>query len=368
MKLESFSAEDFRNIEKISFEPSPGINIIFGENAQGKTNLIESIWLFTGFRSFRTMRTSELVREGQDMAKLSCDFFSRDRSQNAQMFIDKKRQVKINGISQETPRKLMGEFKAVVFSPQSLALIQGGPAEKRKFLDIAISLVRPNYAVFISRYLKIMSHRNALLRQMTRGNYKYNEKALEPWDYELAKTGARILNYRYEYLEKLSGPVKDVYEGISAGKEQISIEYSPSFKSPKKGEEAVREAMLEALLKSRDSDLRRQATGVGPHKDDLLIKINDLCARTYGSQGQQRSCALALKLGEAAVIKKETDEKPIALLDDVMSELDAGRQKYFLDFLEGWQVFITCCDPSILDRSQTGKVFEMKAGKLSPAE
>lgn len=365
MELELYKAENYRNIENISFEPSAGVNIIFGDNAQGKTNLIESIWLFTGFRSFRTMKTTQLVREGQDFARLEIDFFSSGRSQNAQMFIDNKRLVKINGITQESPRNLLGEFKAVVFSPVSLAVVQDGPSEKRRFLDIAISLIKPNYAAFISRYLKTMAHRNALLRQM--GEKRGNDTLLEPWDYELAATGAKIISYRYEYLEKLKEKAAHVYDGISAGREKMELEYIGSFKSSGKSEKELGEAMLTALIKNRDSDIRRQQTSVGPHKDDLNIKINGLCARTYGSQGQQRSCALALKLGEAAVITQSGGERPIALLDDVMSELDAGRQAYLLDYLKGWQVFITCCDPSILDRSQTEKVFQMKGGQISSA-
>jgi len=362
MEIEHYGAENYRNITKAEFEPSPGINVIYGENGQGKTNIIESIWLFTGCQSFRTRKCGELVKENETFAKTEIDFFARGRSQNAQMTIDIKRQVKLNGISQETPRKLLGEFQAVVFSPSSLAVVKDGPSEKRRFLDIAVSLLKPNYACLASRYLKAMAQRNALLRQLS--EKRVSDALLEPWDDELARIGAKIILYRINYIKQLSVAAQEIYAGISGGRETLSVAYTQSVKHEGLEEKELKAAMLTALEKNRQTDIRRQMTGIGPHKDDLLLEINGLCARTFGSQGQQRSCALALKLGEAAVLRESSAEQPVALLDDVMSELDSGRQRFLLDYLEGWQVFITCCDPSILSRVSTGKIFEVTAGQI----
>lgn len=362
MEIKKHRAENYRNLEKTEFEPSPGINVIYGENGQGKTNIIESIWLFTGCQSFRTRKCTELVKEGALFAKTEIDFFARNRIQNAQMTIDTKRLVALNGIPQETPRKLLGEFQAVVFSPSSLAVVKDGPAERRRFLDIAISLIKPNYACLVSRYIKVMAHRNALLKQLA--EKKGNQQMLDLWDEEIARIGAKILIYRFRYIEQLSTITTEIYGGISSGRETLSIEYLQSFKSESGEEKTLKDALLLSLEKSRQADIRRQTTGAGPHKDDIFFEINGLCARTYGSQGQQRSCALALKLGEAAILRDSSGEQPVALLDDVMSELDSVRQGFLLEYLAGWQVFITCCDPSILSRVNTGKIFEVKAGQI----
>lgn len=363
MELKKHRAENYRNLEKTEFEPSPGINVIFGENGQGKTNIIESIWLFTGCQSFRTRKCTELVKEGEPFAKTEIDFFAHNRLQNAEMTIDNKRLVALNGIPQESPRKMLGEFQAVVFTPSSLGVVQDGPSERRRFLDIAISSIKPNYAGLLSRYLKVMAHRNALLKQIWEKTG--NLQMLDILDEEISRIGAKILIYRFHYIEQIAKISTEIYSGISSGKETLSIDYLQSFKSETGEEKPLKEAMLVSLEKSRQADIRRQTTGAGPHKDDIFFEINGLCARTYGSQGQQRTCALALKLGEAAVLRDISGEQPVALLDDVMSELDSVRQGFLLEYLEGWQVFITCCDPSILCRANTGKIFEVNAGQIT---
>ncbi len=362
MKIERHQIQKYRNIEKLEFEPAEGINIIYGENGQGKTNIIESIWLFTGCQSFRTHKCSDLIKKEEQTARIEIDFSTNIREQNAQMIIDTKRQVKLNGIWQETPRKMLGEFQAVVFSPAVLSIIKDGPSEKRRFIDIALSLLKPNYACLISRYIKAMAQRNALLRQLSEKGG--DEQLLATWDEELSRIGAKILCYRLKYVDQLSVAAAEIYSGISAGREILTITYVQSFKSDGKTENDLKDAMLASLEKNRKTDIRRQVTSAGPHKDDLAIDINGLCARSFGSQGQQRTCALALKLGEASILKESSGEQPIALLDDVMSELDCGRQNYLMKYLDNWQVFITCCDPSILSSVNTGKIFEVHAGKI----
>jgi len=362
MKIEKHCAENYRNLKKIEFEPADGINIIYGENGQGKTNILESIWLFTGCQSFRTHKCRELVKDNENKAEIEIDFYARNRKQNARMTIDTKRQVQINGIWQETPRSLLGEFQAVVFSPAALSIVKDGPSEKRRFMDIAISLLKPNYACLLSRYIKTMAQRNALLKQLSEKGG--DNELLAPWDEELSHIGAKITDYRLKYIDRLAVKATDIYTGISGGREAVSLKYLQSFRIEGNTEKDIEEAMFATLEKNRQTDIRRQATSCGPHKDDLAIDIDSRCARSFGSQGQQRTCALAVKLGEASIIAEIGREQPVALLDDVMSELDCARQNYLMKYLDGWQVFITCCDPSVLSRADTGKTFEVENGQI----
>ncbi len=362
MRIERYRSDNYRNLKPIEFQPADSVNVLFGENAQGKTNIIESIWLFTGCQSFRTRKCRELVGPDGQTAKLELDFFADGREQTVVMTIGDKREVLLNGIKLETPRKLLGSFPAFVFSPSSLSIVRDGPSEKRKFLDIAISVIKPGYAAALSRYIKTMAHRNAMLRALCeRGG---DERVLDALDEQLSALGAGIIANRMACAGRIFEKARAIYEGISSGREVLDCKYIPGFKTDAAGRPELTAEMLRKLTESRDTDIRRQMTGAGPHKDDIQIDINGLCARAYGSQGQQRSCALALKLAEAAVIEELCGEKPVALLDDVMSELDCSRQSYLLGFFSGWQVFITCCDPSVLSRVESGKTFEIKAGDI----
>ncbi len=361
MIVKKYSAYNYRNLKSIYVEPSDGINVFYGENGQGKTNIIEGLWLFTGCHSFRTSRLNELIMDGKKQAKTSIDFFTADRDQTAEITINTKREVVLNGISQAGSRSLLGVFRAVVFSPSMLSMIQGGPAERRKFMDVAISMIKPNYAKYLTKYIKAVAQRNALLKQISMGFS--SEDMLIPWDDEIAKLGGKLTTYRLDYVDKISNICEELYAGISQGREHLKLKYLQSGSSDiYTGEYELVEALYNSLEKNRAMDVRRQHTSVGPHKDDLLFEIDGLNARNYGSQGQQRSCALALKIGEASIIKNYTDEYPIALLDDVMSELDTSRQDFLIKYLDGWQVFITCCDPSQLNRIKDNKTFRVEDG------
>lgn len=363
MYVNEHNAKNFRNLEAVTFLPDRTINIIFGENGQGKTNLIESIWLFTGCHSFRTRKNSQLIREDCERSKLDISFFAFDREQDAEIELTDKKAVWINGVKKDTPRRLIGEFPAVMFSPATLSIVKDGPSERRKFIDIAISLVKPNYAGVLSKYIKTLSERNALLRQAAVGNV--SDDMFFSWDTQLSSIGARILKYRFDYIKMIKEKAAENYSGITAGREKLSVRYDTFCNAKDFDEQKAVETMLEALEKNRETDIRRQFTGTGPHKDDLSFFINGRNARIYGSQGQQRSCALSLKLAEADILEHITGEPPIILLDDVMSELDDGRQELLLERLGKRQVFITCCDPSQLLRLQKGKAFEMTDGSLS---
>ncbi len=360
MYITEHSVKNFRNLESASISPDKGINIIFGENGQGKTNLVESIWLFTGCHSFRTRKNIQLIRDGCESSRLDISFFAFEREQTARIDLNDKKSVWLNEVQKDTPRRLIGEFPAVLFSPSTLSVVQDGPGERRKFMDIAISLIKPNYAGALSKYIKTLSERNALLRQYA--GKTADDNMFFPWEAELAKTGARILKYRFEYIDMIKKEAAESYSGITAGRENFDIEYDTFYKESSFDEEKAFNQMFDALQKNRENDIRRQFTGIGPHKDDLQLFINGKNARIYGSQGQQRSCALSLKLGEAAVLEKITGESPVILLDDVMSELDDGRQELLLERLSNRQVFITCCDPSQLLRLNKGKAFEIISG------
>ena len=364
MIIKHHSAKNFRNLQSVSFDPHPEMNVIYGENGQGKTNIIESIWILTGFYSFRARKNAQLIEQGKSEAEIENIFYSHSREQNAVMKINKRKEIVLNGVKEESPRVMMGKYYAVVFSPSTLGLVQDGPGERRKMLDVALSLVKPNYAVIMSRYLRVLDQRNALLKKF--GERSFENDYIIPWDNELASLGAKIVKYRLDYVEELSALSSEIYKGISSGREEFTFHYD--FSAENISEEEIKEKLVADIEKTREADIKRLYTNAGPHTDDLVLILNDRDVRIYGSQGQQRSCALAMKLGEASIIEKITSECPVVLLDDVMSELDEGRQTFILNYLDNWQVFITCCDPSTLLRSKKGKAFEVKDGKITEME
>jgi len=346
MHIQSFAAQHFRNLARAELTPCPGVNVIFGENGQGKTSLLEAIWLFTGCRSFRCPDSKQLISEGHDRSLLATSFISNEREQSASLEITARRVLTLNGFPQETPRRMLGVFPAVAFTPATLSIAQGGPGERRRFLDVALSMLTPAYAVRLSKYLKALAQRNALLRQQSP-----NLDLLDTWDQTLAHHAVDLTAARLRYLEQLIPIAIDFYAGISASREQFGIEVQCTGHD---------------YAKSRETDLRRQTTTVGPHRDDLTLTLNNRSLRDFGSQGQQRSAALALKLAEATVLRETTGECPIALLDDVLSELDSRRQSDLLRYLDGWQVFLTCCEPSHALHGRAGRVFCVTNGNITP--
>lgn len=362
MNIEKAVIKNFRNIENMELEPSNGINVIYGENGHGKTNIIESFWLFTGCNSFRTRKNIELINKDSKFSELFIQFFSNSREQDAKIIINDKKEAYLNGIKQNSPRKFLGEFQAVVFSPSVLSIIRDGPSEKRKFIDIAISLIKPNYTALLSKYNKTVIQRNSLLKQIS--TEKKGEDLLFVFDEELARCGGKIIDYRLKYLNDLRSEAPQIYSEISNGREKMKISYVNSLKEIGKNNVEWSEILYKNLSENHEKDIIRQATSFGPHKDDLEIFLDDMNVRNYGSQGQQRSCALSLKIGEATILKKVSGEQPIALMDDVMSELDENRQKYLMKFFDGWQVFITCCDPSHRSKINSDKVFEICDGRI----
>lgn len=360
MIIKKLSVSNYRNIENILIEPSESINIIYGQNAQGKTNLLESIWLFTGCKSFRSKRDKELVKFEQSFAKNEMDFFAKGRDQSAVIYVDKKRTAMKNGVTLKSPAEMIGEFYAVIFSPSHLSLVKEGPVNRRRFLDTALCQLKPHYAKGLAKYTHTLEQRNALLKDIQYHSELYD--TLEVWDDKLSSYGAAVVSERIKYTKMLSEISADIYSGLSGGKEEMTVEYVNNLGLYDEDPYAVKDFLFESLKTTRRDDIYNKVTSIGPHRDDLNIKINGLSARSFGSQGQQRSSALAVKLSEAQIIKELTEENPVILLDDVMSELDLNRQDYILNNIENRQVFITCCDPNTVLRLCEGKTFHIENG------
>ena len=354
MIVKSIEYNNFRNIDRVALLPSDGVNIIYGENAQGKTNLMEGIWLFSGMKSFRGAKDTELIRFGSEFGKLKMAFEAGGREQKAEITISARRKAKLNGVELPSCAGLIGKCSVVVFSPSFLSIVKNGPEERRRFLDSAICQIRPGYAAVLAEYNRLLKQRNSLLKDIPIEPSLLD--MLDVIDERFAFAGEKLTQERKSYIELLLPPVRRIYDGFSGGKEEINVAYAE--KETEKG------SLGERLKANRRQDIINKSTSAGPHRDDVEIGINGISARSYGSQGQQRSCAIALKMGEAEVMKTVTGEQPAVLLDDVMSELDANRQDFILNHIIDRQVFITCCEPSTVLRLCGGKTFHIEKGKL----
>lgn len=365
MIVKRLATKNFRNLKDIEIFPGEGVNVIYGLNAQGKTNLLEALWLFTGGHSFRGAKDSELPRmDGKNRASLSMDFFCEGRDQRAQIDIENgKKSSVINGVSRNSSSALVGKVRAVIFSPEHLLLVKEGAQRRRDFLDGAICQIRPAYVKLLAMYKRTLRERNALLKDIP--HFAELGETLEAWNARLSQLGARLMAERRDYVGKLAPRAQEIYGGISRGGESMKISYQPCIKADENfTERDAEEIFLKALEDGREGDIRAGYTNEGPHRDDLGIRINSVSARMYGSQGQQRSAVLALKLAEAETLGSFSYEMPMILLDDVMSELDKNRQDYLLNNLKGRQVFITCCTPETVGLMETGVRFRVEGGEI----
>ena len=350
MKILSLSLKNFRNLNEIEISPCGETNVICGENAQGKTNIIEGIWLFTGAKSFRTNKDSDFLRFGSQKAVINLKFLSEGVENEAEITITDKRRVVLNQNKLSSPSLMAGKFNAVIFSPTDLKLVSDGPAVRRRFLDTAIGQIFPNYINLLKDYTRAVAQRNKVIK-----DFKYDSTLsimLDVFEGEIANLGEKITKYRKKYIEMLNEFLPIIHSGISAGKETLETKYLYSFSGD----------FLSELKNSRQEDMYTGVTSIGPHRDDIDFKINGISARKFGSQGQKRSVALAVKLAEAEVINKNVGEWPVILLDDVMSELDVTRQNYILNHIKGMQSFITCCDDQNVKGLQMGKKFVINNG------
>ena len=361
MFIKCLKLENFRNLHNSTIIPSEDINVIFGENGMGKTNLIEAVWIASGRKSFRSVKDSNLIKiengEKLNFAKIECEFYGQNRNQSSKITLGNKKSAVLNEVVLDSVSKLKENIHAVVFSPVDLELIENSPKERRNWLDETISAIRPKYEKVLKLYRKCLDQRNAVLK-----NYQ-NDKIsadilLDVYDKHLSQYGEFLIKQRKLYLKAVEQLIPEIFEGLTRSRETLTFSYECSCK------DGTAEDILSCLNVSRETDVKYQNTTVGAHRDDVDFQINSMSVKTFASQGQKRSTVLALKLAEAQIIMNNTDEKPIILLDDVLSELDEFRRDYVLNKIVGGQVFITCCDRSTVDIQKRGKTFYVENGKI----
>ena len=351
--VKRLNVENFRPYEKAQLMPAPGVTLLYGGNAQGKTALIEALYLTCTGRSHRTTRDAELVKTGEMFARVTVEAERRDGRHDVEILLrpGEKKRITVGGSVASRSGDLMGHVTGVLFSPEDLRMVKDGPAERRRFVDMELSQMRPAYYAALQRYNRALLQRGTLLKT---GDLT----CLDAWDEQLAKSGAEIMRARISFVEKLSGIAKEVHRSISGG-EALQIEYRPGAKAAPDAE-----SILKLLQDARAQDIRRMTTSVGPHRDDLAFFVAGADARAYGSQGQQRTLALSLKLSELEVMRLETGEYPVLMLDDVMSELDPDRRRFLLERLSSVQTLIASTDPTDLAGAKVDLSVKVTAGTL----
>ena len=334
MWINNIKLNNFRNYDNKEIKLHENINVFFGENAQGKTNIIESIFLCSIGKSFRTNKEKELIKFNEEKTLVEINYEKSDRTGNIKIEIGEKKQVYLNGIKIKKLSELVGNINIVIFTPDDINILKGGPQNRRKFLDIMISQLRPNYMHILSLYNKTLEQRNNYLKQIK--TEKKDENLLDIWDEKLIDYGIKIYEYRKEFLEKIKNKIKNIHKDITNGREDIEIKYI--------SDAITRQTFINELKSRRKLDIIKGFTTKGVHRDDFIIYINKKEVGTFGSQGQNRTAMLSLKLSELQVIYDDIGEYPILLLDDFMSELDSKRRESFLNNIKDIQVIITCTE------------------------
>ena len=356
MFIKEIKLENFRNYDFEKIELNEKTNIIFGDNAQGKTNILEAIFINSLGKSFRTNKDKELIKENKDIAKVEIKFVKNNREEKTKLEISDKKLFYINDIPLKKTSEIIGKINVVLFTPEDIGILKDDPLRRRKFLNIMISQLRPLYIHIFSQYKKTLEQRNNYLKQI-----KYENKSkenLEIWDEQLIKLGLKIYEYRKEFIEKINKKIKKIHLGITDEKENIEIKYKTNINI---------ENYEEKLKKNREIDIQKGFTSVGVHRDDIEIYINGKNAAIYGSQGQQRSSIISLKLAEAEVIYDEIEDYPVILLDDFMSELDKKRVKGFIKNIKNNQVLITTTDKISLD-TMVYNLFKVNNAKIEKVD
>ncbi len=369
MIFRKIKLKNFRNIESLDMVPGEKVNIICGENAQGKTNLMEALWLFTGAKSFRQTKDRDFIRFGEERAILEADFLAEKREQNAEIIFNNTKTIKKNGIEMKSSGEYAGTCGGVVFSPAHMSLFRDGPKERRRLLDTSLCQLMPRYLSALADYKRVVEQRNTLLKDS-----KYHPELLDMldiYDAQLAKFGGFILRARATYCERLNKIASEIYKGMSGERENFVCEYRCTvLQSNEHADSGLSTAFftdrLQRVLKTaQGTDIEHGSTSVGPHRDDLEVYLDGKPVGAFGSQGQQRSCILSLKLAEAKILGSAMGEPPLILLDDVMSELDGLRRDYILNSIGESQIFLTCCDKELFAGLKEGKVFTMNSGQCS---
>ena len=333
MQIQKLLLQNFRNYESLSMEFSPGINILYGDNAQGKTNILEAIYLTATTKGIRNNKDKEMIRLGQESSHL-CVFLEKGgipHKIDMHLQAGKAKAAAIDGIRIKRSAELMGLMHTVSFSPGDLSMVKNGPSERRRFADMELCQLSPLYCSNLANYQKVLIQRNNLLHQI--GYAPELKETIEVWDEQLVKYGKELIHQRAAFFEELSEIVKEKMKNLTGQTEVLEIFYEP---------ETEAEKFIDVLKKTYSKDLMTKTTTHGPHRDDIRFCINKMNVRFFGSQGQQRTVVLALKLAEIELVRKKTGETPILLLDDVLSELDKNRQLQLLEEIKDVQTIVTC--------------------------
>ena len=353
MYIEKIKLNNFRNYENLEINLNKNLDIIYGDNAQGKTNILEAIFLCSFGKSFRTTKEKEMIRFNEDKALVEIFYQKKDRDGKIKIEIGNKKQISLNGVKIKKLSELLGNVNIVIFTPDDINILKDGPSKRRRFLDMMIGQLKPNYVYNLNMYLKTIEQRNTYLRQIREENKP--EGMLEIWDEKLAEYSEKIYSYRKEFIEKIINKINEIHGKITDEKEIIRIEYLSDC--------AKKEEYLNLLKERRKLDIIKGFTTKGVHRDDFVIYINDKEVNVYGSQGQNRTVVLSLKLAELNVIYEEIGEYPILLLDDFMSELDENRRKNFLNNIENTQVILTGTEKIDLQNLEYN-LYNVKKGKI----
>ena len=357
MNIRSIELKNFRNYENLEISFDEGTNILFWDNAQGMTNILEAAYMSGTTKSHKGSRDKEMIRFGEEEAHLKTVVMRGGREYQIDMHLKKNRAkgIAIDKIPIKKASELFGILNIVFFSPEDLNIIKNGPAERRRFLDSELCQLDRIYLADLTNYNKILAQRNKLLKDMI---YRPSlSDTLPVWDMQLIETGKKIIRRRKQFVDELREIVSDIHYRISGGKEELFLKYEPN----------IDDIFFEdELSRAKEKDKKLCQTSVGPHRDDLLFSIGDVDIRKYGSQGQQRTSALSLKLSEIELVRKSISDTPVLLLDDVLSELDSSRQNYLLNNISDTQTIITCTglDEFVRNRFTVNRVFEVIAGHV----
>ena len=366
MIVKALELERFRNYVRFQTEFHPRVNLIYGENAQGKTNLLEAIAYLSSARSHRARYDREMIRlDGEDaLIRGAVESRGREFLLEARLARGRRRQLSSNGVRLKTAGELSGILNTVLFCPEDLLLIREGAAARRRFLDCAICQLRPRYAQALAEYNRLYEHKTRILRDWPENPSLL--ETLEDFNVRMAQTGALVIRYRAYFVRRLQEAAPAVHRDFSGGREELSLTYQTVFSvsHPTAAPQKILEQLRDHQERHRQAELDSRQCLSGPHKDDLLVELDGRSAKTYGSQGQTRTAALSLKLAQRDIFFQETGEYPVLLLDDVLSELDARRQAFVLNHIQGGQIFITCCEEEKLEGLEGGAAFHIHGGAL----
>ena len=365
MNLKGIYLRDFRNYREAALEFDPGVNLIVGDNAQGKTNLLEAISYLGSGKSFRAQKNAEMIRFGADFAEIDGKLFSQERDQSLRWVLfsgSRPRQIWRNGAKKKTAGDIAGVLPTVLFCPEDLMILKMGASQRRRFGDLALCGLRPNYDAALTEYNRILDQKSRILKD------HYDNPAvlaiLPEYNTRLCQVGALLISYRARFYESLGKAAGKFHGQFSGGAEDFTLQYKTvsTVKDPFAPVSQLTENLLEHLERHYRAELESGQCLTGPHKDDFDICLSGIDLKAYGSQGQTRTAAISLKLAQRELMGREWGEEPVLLLDDVLSELDPGRQDFVLNQIVSGQVFITCCEPGRF--TKLGKTIEIKSGNV----